>query len=241
MKTLYVVRACELLSEAEVKATIAPLQIQIDRDFMKYWGNKIIENQIKVEYANISDIKNLPGDSWPVFLNRHSNDLDALGWHDDDPAQNIRIYSRVFVGDCLQLNLNWQTTLSHEALELILDPDIRRVYKMSNGRLAAFEACDAVEADEQAYEIEDFLASDFVLPEYFSNSKSGPFDFRSHLSLPCPSLTPGGYMSITDASGNWNQINMDQQSGLIGKRAMMNGHRRQARSIIPLSELRIET
>lgn len=239
MKTMYVVNASPLLSDDDVRATVTPLQTQIDRDFMPIWQSRMVESHIKVEFAGTKDIPDLPDTCWPIFLNRHSNDPGALGWHDDDPAQNIRIYSRVFVGDCMQLNLNWQTTLSHEALELIGDPDIRRVWKMPDGRLAAYEMCDAVEADDQAYDIAGFAASNFVLPNYFSMSRHGPFDFRHKLHHACPSLTPGGYMSVTDRSGNWQQLTMDRANGLMGRRAAMNGHRRLLRSRIPVDQLEI--
>lgn len=239
MKTLYVVNASPLLKDLEVQATVAPLQKQIDRDFMPHWKSRLREPVIKVEFAHARDIPALPADSWPIFLNRHSNDPGALGWHDDDPSQNIRIYSRVFVGDCMQFGLKWHTTLSHEVLELILDPDIRRVYRMPDGRLAAYEACDAVEADELAYDIDGFAASDFVLPSYFSRNLSPPFDLRGYLRHHCPGLTPGGYMSVTDFSGRWTQLNMDQTNGLIGRRAAMHGIRRQMRALTAIENLEI--
>lgn len=240
MRQLYVVNASPLLSDSEVLDTVASLQIQIDRDFMPFWQGRVVEEQITVAFAGMQDIPDLPGDCWPIFLNRHSNDNSALGWHDDDPTQNIRTYSRVFVGDSMQLGLNWHTTLSHEALELILDPDIRRVFKMRDGRLAAFEACDACEADDLAYDIDGFAASDFVLPPYFSRAGRGPFDFRQKLGGRCPALLPGGYMSVTDRYGRWQQINMDRRN-MLGRRAAMKGHRRQARALVPQDQLRIET
>lgn len=238
MRNLFVVNASPILTDAEVKATVGPLQTQIDRDFLPHWHSRVVEPQIKVEFARSRDILKLPPDCWPIFLNRHSNE-SALGWHDDDDTQNIRTYSRVFVGDCIQLGLSWQTTLSHEALELILDPDIRRVYRMANGRLAAWEASDAVEADELAYYIDGFLASDFVLPAYFSRSIKGPFDFKHHLRGHCPALTPGGYMSVTDRNGEWQQIAMDRGK-LMGRRAALNGYRRQMRARIPMDQLVID-
>jgi hypothetical protein len=229
MKFLYVVNASPLLQDAEVNDVITPLQTQIDRDFIPAWRGRLREPGIKVVPAGMHDIPSLVPDCWPIFLNRHSNDADSLGWHDDDPTQNIRTYSRVFVGDCMQLGLNWHTTLSHEALELILDPDIRRIFKMANGRLAAYEACDAVEADELAYSIGGFAASDFVLPNYFSRSGLPPFDFGRHLKGRCPDLTSGGYMSVTNSKGVWTQVSKDRR-GLKSRRAMMPGFRRQHRA-----------
>jgi hypothetical protein len=227
MKVLYVVNASRLLADAEVLATVVPLQTQIDRDFVPVWKSKLAEPEIEVRFAGIGDIPNLEPGSWPIFLNRHSADSGALGWHDDDPEQKIQIYSRVYVGDCMLLGLSWQTTLSHEALELILNPDVKRVYKMGDGRLVAYEACDAVEADEQAYDIQGFKASNFVTPAYFSSGDPGPFDFMKKLTARVPSLTKGGYLSVTSANGNWAQISLDRSRGLLGRRAATIGHRRQ--------------
>lgn len=237
MKRLVVVNASPLLSDKDVQARVKPLQTQIDRDFMPHWQHKV--EPVHVEFAGIDDIPDLPPDCWPIFLNRHSTDAGALGWHDDDPSQNIRVYSRVFVGDCLRFGLNWGVTLSHEALELILDPDIRRVWRMPDGRLAAFEAADAVEADDLAYDIGGHKMSDFVLPAYFSTSHRGPFDFKHHLHKPCPALMPGGYMSISDAAGNWTQITMDREDGLAGRRALVGGYRRQMRACRAAGDLEV--
>lgn len=228
MKILYVVNASPLLKDTEVWATVDPLQIQIDRDFVPIWKSKLTETEIEVKFATMSDIPKLAPNSWPIFLNRHSTDSGALGWHDDDPWQNIRTYSRVYVGDCVLLGLSWQTTLSHEALELILNPNVKRVWKMGNGRLAAYEACDAVEADEQAYDIGGFKASNFVTPAYFSRNDPGPFDFGKKLRGRVPMLTKGGYMPVTLANGSWGQVSLDRDGGLMGRRAAIAGHRRKA-------------
>lgn len=228
MRDLVVVNASPLLPDKDVRAKVKPLQTQIDRDFMPHWGHRV--EPVKVEFAGMRDIPDLPPDCWPIFLNRHSTDVGALGWHDDDPSQNIRTYSRVFVGDCIRLGLDWGVTLSHEALEILLDPDINQVWRMPNGRLAALEAADAVEADDLAYDIDGHMMSDFVLPAYFSTRRYPPYDFKGHLRKRCPGLTPGGYMSITDSSGNWTQITMDRRDGMVGRRAMMGGYRRQARA-----------
>lgn len=236
-RQLVLVNASPLLEDAEVQALVPALQLQIDRDFMPAW-RQWIDDTIKVSFAGIHDIPSLSPESWPIFLNKHSTDPGALGWHDDDPTQNIRTYSRVYVGDCLRAGLNWETTISHEALELIVDPNVKRVWRMPNGRLAAMEVCDAVEADDIAYDIGGHKMSDFVLPIYFSASRSRRiFDFRSHLHAPCPALTPGGYMPVTDARGDWTQVQMDRSDGLAGRRALGTGYRRQARARLLPSEL----
>lgn len=227
MQDLIVVNACHLLMDEQVQKIVAPLQTQIDRDFLPAWGPRGAP-AVRVSFASIADIPALSPDCWPIFLNLHSLDPGALGWHDDQAGQGTRIFSRVFVGDCIRLGLNWTVTVSHEMLEIMLDPDVRRVFRMSSGKLAALEACDAVESDDQAYAIDGVMVSNFVLPAYFGNG-SGPYDFGGVLQGPCPSLSPGGYMSIQDDAGRWTQIYANRRDGLIGRRALMRGHRRTAR------------
>jgi hypothetical protein len=237
MHDMPIVNASPILTDAEVRAVIAPLQTQIDRDFLPAWGDRA--EPVKLRFAPASEIPHLPPDCWPIFLNRHSTDASVLGWHDDDPDQNIRVYSRVFAGDCKLFGLNWEVTLGHEALELILDPDIKLVWRMPDGRLAALEAADAVESDALAYLIDGHKVTNFVLPAYFSTDNKGPWDYRHALRGPCPQLTPGGYMSITDAHGNWTQTQAERHDGLVGRRAVLPGFRRQARARWAMNELEI--
>ncbi len=239
MKELIVVNASPILRDSQVKAKIGPLSKQIHRDFIPAWRDHLVETDIHVRFAPMSEIPELGPDTWPIFLNRHSDDEGALGWHDDDPGQNIRTYSRVFVGDCIRYGLDWGITLSHEALELILDPDIQRVWRMPNGRLAALEAADACEADKFAYPVDKHMMSDFVLPAYFSTSTTGPFDKKKKLKAPCPALIEGGYMSITDANGNWTQVYANRKDGMLGRRALVHGFRRQMRARIPVDQLEV--
>lgn len=226
MQSLIIVNGCphNILSDANAKGIVEPLQIQFDRDFLPAWG--AMATPVSVSFAPASEIPRLPSDAWVIFLNRHSTDAGALGWHDDEDG---KIFSRVFVGDCLRLGLDWNVTLSHEALEMDLDPDVRRTWRMPDGRLAAFEACDACEDDRYGYFIKGRRVSDFVLPSYFGTRETGQYDYMGVLPKPCPALSPGGYMSISDGS-EWTQIQADKVDGLAGMRAIVPGHRRQVRS-----------
>jgi hypothetical protein len=229
-----IVNASPLLMDEQARAYVPALQRQVDRDFLSAWG--ACATAVQISFASATDIPHLDPSSWPIFLNRHSNDPGALGWHD---MQDGRIFSRVFVGDCMSAGLDWGATLSHELLELILDPDVKRVWRMPDGRLAALEACDAVESDDQSYpSLAGLHVSNFVLPAYFSTG-AGPWDFGRRLTGPCPTLTPGGYMSVSDNAGNWTQINRDRADGHAGRRALRLGHRRLARANRQPSELEI--
>lgn len=218
-----IVNASPLLSDEEVQAKVAPLQKKFDRDFYPAWQGKV--PQVKFEFAPMVDIPRLPKSAWPIFLNRHSKEANALGWHDWSDG---KVFSRVFVGDCIRLNLDWSVTLSHEVDEMILDPTINRVWIMPNGEKAAFEACDPVEDDSLGYRVDGHRMSDFVLPRYFSTNHDGPWDFRKALKGPCPSLTAGGYQSIT-RNGRWTQIFANMADHIPSARALMTGHRRAER------------
>jgi hypothetical protein len=237
MQDLIICNASTILPDADVRAVIAPLQRQIDEQFLPWWQPHGVP-PVKVSFATIKDIPTLPPDCWPIFLNRHSLDEGALGWHDDDALQHIAVYSRVFVGDILRFGLSWTVTISHEALEMMLDPDIRRVYTIKSGLYSALEVADPVESDDLAYEIDGVKLSDFVLPAYFSHSATGPFDYGNHLHAPCPALAEGGYLSIRDLSG-WHQIYANRADGLPGRRALSKGYRRQVRAERPVVDLEI--
>lgn len=224
MQDMIIVNASNLLKDDDVAITVPALQMQMDRDFLPAWGYAV--KPIKFHFATAKEIPQLPPSAWPIFLNRHSKEQGALGWHDDDSSG--KIYSRVFVGDCIRFGVDWRVTNSHEALEMALDPNIRRVWHMPNGERAALEACDPVEADTLGYDVLGVRVSDFILPAYFSAHGSGPFDFRKVLTGPCPTLAEGGYQSVTK-NGVWTQVFADLRDGIPGTRALMNGHRRMMR------------
>jgi len=237
MQTITIVNASTVIRDKEVHSSIKSFQKQIDRDFLPAWGNLTVP--CKLEYVSSDTIFHTPSDqwpiakdSWPIFINRHSTDEGALGWHDDDISQNFPVHGRVFAGDCLLYGLKWTVTLGHEILELMTDPNITRVFKLSNqphpDTYAAFEVCDAVESDDQAYNIYGVPMTNFVLPSYFGNRQSSKYDFLGTLKGPCPALTPGGYMSLL-VNGKWTQVQMDRKAGLAGRRALARTYRRAMR------------
>lgn len=217
-----IVNLSRVLSDADVAKALPALQTQIDRDFLPAWGNRAV--QAKLVMASLGHI---PAGAWPMYLNRHSADPGALGWHTDDGG---RVYGRVFVGDCIHYGISWTVDMSHEILEMLADSDAQQVWNMPDGRQASLEVCDAVESDDVGYKIGDVLVSDFVLPAYFSNGP-GPFDFCHHLTSSCPALTSGGYMEVRRHGGAWTQIEKDRTDGLRSRRALMTRFRKGRRGL----------
>src|SRR5262249_47764695 len=73
-------------------------------------------------------------------------------------------------------------------------------------RIWAYEACDAVEADDLGYEIDGVLVSDFCLPTWWEPPRTGtPVDYLKHIRHPLQ-LASGGYSQYLDARRGWVQV-----------------------------------
>lgn len=221
-----IVNASHVLSDAQVVQALPALQTQIDRDFLPPWVAHLPDRG--PFHLVLSRLGRIPKGAWPIYLNRHSTDEGDLGWHTDDGGM---IMGRVFVADCMRFGVAWTADLSHEILETIADPDANRIANI-DGKEYAYEVCDAVEADDVGYKINNVLVSNFVLPPYFSPRPLGSseaYDYCGDLHGPCPALTPGGYLSVNDGSG-WRDIQADKLDGMKSRRQMMTRWRSILRS-----------
>ena len=72
-----------------------------------------------------------------------------------------------------KLDGDWSITLSHEALELVGDPELNMLVKGPHPEEERdvhhwFEMCDAVQ--DESYPIDGIKVSNFLLPLYFTSS-----------------------------------------------------------------------
>jgi hypothetical protein len=216
---IVIVNASHIVTDEVVSQWAIDIQRQVTEDFAPVWGRGA---QIEFKPWQTWQTATREG-VWPVYINKHSTDPTALGWHDNAGNQ---IMGRVFVGDCVAEGIEPSIDLSHEVLEIIGDPDVRQTQTLADGRVAALEMCDPVEDDIYGYIKGQTKVSDFVLPQYF-RSIAGPtnvsrFDFMGHLSGPCPALTSGGYQSLY-VSGAWTQIMARNIHGNFSHRALRHG------------------
>jgi hypothetical protein len=130
---------------------------------------------------------------------------DALGYHDLN-HRGIP-FGFVFTELSKALDEPWSATLSHEALELIADPEVNLLvmgpHPAEPGRdvFHWYEMCDAVQAE--TYAIDSVEVSNFVLPLYFTggNEPGGRNDFLGRTkgrALSSFSVNPGGYIGFYD-------------------------------------------
>ncbi|MCZ6463941.1 MAG: S8 family serine peptidase [Proteobacteria bacterium] len=191
----------------EVQEVLRGINRQIAQDFAPYWhrtGELRLEGAVgrKAKPEKASEMRG----HGVIYLQDEVGDVDALGYHD----VNLRgiPYGFVFLDLCEELGEEWTVTLSHEALELVMDPEAnllvtgphpddssRQVYHW-------YEMCDAVQ--DQTYKIDGIEVSNFVLPLYFteSNEKGSRNDFLGLLhggsGVPSFGVAPGGYVGFLD-------------------------------------------
>ena len=124
----------------------------------------------------------------------------ALGYHDDDFGV---IFGRVLN----QGPIDTCVTLSHECLEMLVDPTCTGWRDMGGGRRVALEVCDPVQADTYAVqarvgELErQMLLSNYVTPRWFDPAGVGLFDRLGRLTAPL-SMSPGGYLIVREQNGD---------------------------------------
>ncbi len=196
-------------TDTYVQEVLRAINRQIAEDFAPYWHRS---GELRLEGAvgrqpNPKKPEELRGDAILYLWDKVDQQADALGFHD----LNFRgiAFSIVFTQLSEQLGEDWTVTLSHEALELIMDPEanllVQGPHPETPDRLVYhwYEMCDAVQA--QTYFIDEIEVSNFVLPLYFTDSdeEGSRNDFlgiqnEDGSSLPSFGVAPGGYVGFYD-------------------------------------------
>lgn len=207
---------------------VAALQVQVDRDFLPLWGVR----------ATLVAGGRKPRNSWQIVILDNSDQAGALGYHDlTNTGQPL---GKVFAATDKQYGLSWTVTLSHELLEMLVDPDVN-LCALDDVRhcLYAYEVCDPVEDDSLAYDINGVKVSNFVTPQWFEpSSERAPFDFGKVLSGPLE-LAAGGYISVLKIkSGYWTSLYGSEMARLDWSKRAGLGSRRLRRAVGRLDWLR---
>jgi hypothetical protein len=200
---------------------IRSINRQILEDFEPYWGMGAtlrLEGRSEKEPDPMHPI-DMRGDAiiyvWERAKEDSSKSLEeeareAVGYHD----QNFMgiPHGFVFIDVSKRLKQDWSVALSHEALEMIADPELNLLVQGPHPEdpknpdkfvFHFYEVCDAVSAE--SYEIDGIKVSNFVLPLYFTGGDE--YDGRNDLlgtvyngttSLKSFGVNPGGYISYID-------------------------------------------
>lgn len=182
-------------------------QRQIQRDYCPKWGRSA-----KVRVATPAASSQL-GEIIVQLVDKPTKS-GAVGYHDCLPDGTPVAY--VFVGLARSLGMKWQPVASHEVLEILGDPLLRRAVEMADGFWDS-EVCDRVEQD--SYAVEDdhggtVMLSNFNYPEAFEPPAVLAGVKFDHMGL---SKTPnevrtGGYAQHFDTSKGWVEIQNGDKS-----------------------------
>lgn len=186
-------------TQAELHKTASALTVQAQRDFAMPppFGYGVGATVRVVPHGKLP----VAGE-WVLGIFAQPDQPDALGYHDETPdgLPVLKIFP------FLDPTQPWSITASHEICEALADPNLCKVAQNPlTGRLWAYEVGDAVEND--AYEIDNVMVSNFVLPPYFeppTNWQHMKLDFMGLVKTP-GEIRPGGYGQYWDGAG-WKSI-----------------------------------
>ncbi len=195
------------LLDEQVQNAIRAINRQIREDFAPYWS---LGAQLRLEGRSgpnptKQSLPDMRGDA-VLYLWDKSDVEDALGYHDRNNAGIP--FGFVFLDIIEKFQESWTVTLSHEALEATLDPEVNLLVQgphpaePNRDVFHWYEACDAVQAE--TYKIDDVEVSNFVLPLYFTSGDEtgGRNDFLGRMhngqTLKSFGINPGGYIGFYD-------------------------------------------
>lgn len=230
-----------LVSDEELQHVIRAINRQIHEDFEPYWS---LGATLRLEGKSESSPSaqhpvDMRGDA-VIYLWDRSDVPEAIGYHD---RTNAGIpFGFVFLDVAAAVGEPWTVTLSHEALELIGDPEVNLLAMgphPSNPERDVFhwyEMCDAVQTE--TYLIDGVAVSNFVLPLYFTGGDElgGRNDFlgRPHggKTLPSFGVNPGGYVGFFDPQLGQHDTFTAQGDDLAARRMVIKKRAKGARRAV---------
>jgi hypothetical protein len=187
-----------LVSGADAATMTEAIASQVQSDVALAWDRE----PAAVEFY--ADAAAIPADAHVITITDTIKDQPAgvLGFHTEDPGgklwgtvaaqPELNNGGKVTTGD-------WSVSsvLSHEVLEMFIDPNCNLWSNDGKGSIYTFEVCDPVEAP--TYVVNGVSVSNFVTPAWFDPlAKGAQFDKLGLLTAPFEILK-GGYVVYASA------------------------------------------
>ena len=195
-----VINQCSVLSDNQIRSAIPSLQQQVVRDFAPIWNRTAT-----LTFYSGANVSSIPANYWWIAILDDSTTAGALGFH--DLTSSGMPMAKVFAKTDILNNQSWTVTISHELLEMLVNPYVMEYAfeQTSNtaGTLYPLEVGDPVEADALGITINGVLCSNFITPFWFQGwlgTGAAKFDFGGVLTNPLQ-LAHGGYVQTYAATG----------------------------------------
>lgn len=226
------------IADEEIHRVVRAVNRQIEEDFRPYWslGATVRLEGRGMKAPSRTTMLDMRGDA--ILYLWDEVDVDgALGYHDAN-ARGIP-YGFVFTELSSELGEPWSVTFSHEALELIADPQVNLLvmgpHPADPDRTVFhwYEMADAVQTE--TYEIDHVAVSNFVLPLYFTGSDEpgGRNDYLGRVMAGKPlnsfGVNPGGYIGFYDPETGQHESFTRDGDTVAAKRLALKGEARTAR------------
>ena len=189
-RELLIVNKSTCIPNNVLAAYVLAIQRQVNEHFGPVWGLFATlrlgpETDLRPGMGVVYFIDNPPADD---------KELEGiLGYHDVTARGDPIAY--VFAKLDKAHNLCPSVTFSHEVLEMLADVSTTWCTLVGD-TLYSIEVCDAVEDDDEGYDIDGVRVSNFVYPEWFDPRNVGKrLDHLGRCRKPLE-IRPGGYMSV---------------------------------------------
>lgn len=168
----------------------------------KYLGHYLLRNWCASATVEVSDSVNPY--NLQLYLFDDPDQADALAYHEVNAAGNPQ--GKVFVRPALKYDGSISESVSHELVEMLVDPWCDYLVMGANGLLYCVEPADPVQGSPIS--MGGFKLANFVTPAWFSSRVSPAartYDLQGLISKPL-ALLPTGYITCLDPrSGRWYQ------------------------------------
>ena len=199
------------VSAADLELIAQAIGTQLTRDAAPAWGLDALSVVAGPDGQSPSD--------WVMTLTDET-DPGVLGYHTDTGVPNSLICVAEILGyggSIMQPgngNPGVSAVVSHEALEMLVDPLATLWAPQPGGTGIALEIADPVQG--YAYDIGNVSVSDFVLPTWFLGL-DGKVDFMGMGKA--RAVSPGGYMVVQATDGSTSQVLGESIPGMWATRA----------------------
>jgi hypothetical protein len=198
--SIVIINVDTTVSYEEMVKAAAALQRQVLEHFYPVWG---VDATVRV--ATAADPAR--DDEWHFELREVPTIDGALGFHDTTDTGLPRLFD--FPALDAKDGVSWTVTASHEILEALADPWLRRGAQDNAGIWWATEVGDPVEQD--IYQIDGVDLSNFIYPAWQEPPPKADATTRyDHLGL-CKGpweVRDGGYAQKFDQQKGWVQVGM---------------------------------
>lgn len=194
--------AAGAMNAADFAFAVEAIRIQLTRDLLPAWAGYLpVPRALTVTgYTSATDL--VPGSFDPIEVLASLDDPSILGDHSGLAA----------TGQAWGRSLPRSTVMSHEGVELVVDPYADRWVKLPDGRVVALESADPVENDSYTIsvtigdETRDVPVSNFVYPDWFGEGPGTQYD---HMGLCKAADENRGYLVVENPDGSTSNVFAD--------------------------------